>query len=77
MKVAELIEKLKECDQTLDVFMYYDGDARLMCDGAFFRPSHENWNSEDALYTRALVLCETSDVYRTEPDDVWQFKAKT
>lgn len=61
MKVSELIEKLKECPQDLEVYMYHDGDARLECDGAMLFKDVDNW--DDYSIKDILVLCETRDVY--------------
>lgn len=65
MKVAELIEQLKKCPQDLTVSIYYDGDARLSCDSAFYEKDFEFWNESKNKFVTvgSLVLCQKSDVY--------------
>lgn len=79
MKVSELIEKLKTCPQNLEVMIYYDGDSRLICDGAFLEKDKTLYNNdEDALdkICDVLVLCESDDVYNEEDYAGWFFKDK-
>jgi hypothetical protein len=68
MKVSELIEQLKKCPQYLTVSIYYDGDARLSCDSAFYEKDFEFWNERKAEFVtvKSLVLCKKSDVYNKE-----------
>lgn len=80
MKVYELIEQLQKVDQNLEVLMYYDGDARLVCDGAFtiknFELTDYSVDESFSVYTDALVLCETNDVYNVKDDSRWVWRKK-
>lgn len=74
MKVRDLILKLQNCDENLEVVMYYDGNARFIIDGAFFRPNFEYWDSNTATErsTSAVVLCNVNETYRLDEDqDEW------
>lgn len=71
MKVHELIASLQECPQDLEVTIYYDGDARLVCDGAFYLSDIEIGNPDERV--DSLVLCETADVYNYK-NAKWFFK---
>lgn len=68
MKVSELIEQLKKCPQDLTVSIYYDGDARLSCDSAFYEKDFEFWNEGKGRHdtVKTLVLCQKSDVYNKQ-----------
>lgn len=72
MKVSELIEKLKLCPQDLDVFAYYDGDARTWIDFGFIC-ERKRWNLDSR---KVLVLAEKSDVYNLADDSEILFYEK-
>lgn len=56
MKVSKLIEKLKLCHEDLEVYAYYDGEARSKIDFVFI-------DTKDTKENRILVLAEKQDVY--------------
>ena len=63
MKVKELIEVLKSCDQEKEVLAYYDGDARTAIDCVFeMEVSSCNDKGEEFEHI-ALVLAARDDVY--------------
>lgn len=76
MKVKDLIKALQQCPQELDVTLYYDGDSRLNCDGAFLIENCERYdlNKDEYITNDVLVLCETNDVYNYQ-NAKWFFKS--
>jgi hypothetical protein len=79
MKVSDLIEALKKCPQDLEVMLYYDGDARLICDAGFILKNkvvYSNTDEPDEIID-ALVLCQKEDVYGFPEKDseAWVFGA--
>lgn len=72
MKVSELIEKLKLCPQDLDVFAYYDGDARTWVDFGFIS-ERKRWNLDNR---KILVLAEKEEVYNLADDSQILFYKK-
>lgn len=66
MTVKELIEQLQKLPEDDEVMLHYDGDARLICDGAYQLHNHERYNPYLGDYETVhhlVVLCQTNDVY--------------
>jgi len=78
MKVFELIEQLKKCDQDLDVLLYYDGEPRLICDGGFICVADIRYCENEYIIIdeskKSFVLCQTDDVYNNYKYSAWIFK---
>ena len=69
MKVKELIAKLKDCPQDLPVYLYYDGDARLIPDMGF-QASVRFWD-EDIIEGESVVLGMERDIYNIDDTARW------
>ena len=72
MTVKKLIEHLKKCDQDLPLAIFYDGEVRLFCDGAFICETSVNYIGEKKK--NYVVFCQTCDVYNAKENEyTWLF----